>query len=74
MKHDLKNMQESLDNIFTIQPQILDKLNNETSSLTENNYFDETNVFYIDQDSGLDLMEDKLTMDPLFKKKVVNVY
>lgn len=69
MKHDLKNMQESIDNLFGVQQQILDKLNNIQS---ESINFDNTDdMLRINNDADLDIMEDKLTKEQTFRSKVV---
>lgn len=69
MKHDLKNMQESIDNLFAVQQQILDKLNNIQS---ETLHFDNNDdMLHINNDAYLDIMEDKLTKEQTFRKKVV---
>jgi len=70
MKHDLKNMQESIDNLFAVQQQILDKLNNiqsETLLLGDT----DNDMFRINNDADLDIMEDKLTKEQTFRSKVV---
>lgn len=65
-------MQESIDNIFTIQQQILDTLNTQQSPSNVENYFDETNImFHINEDVDLDNMEHRLLTEPEFKKRVV---
>jgi len=74
MKHDLKNMQESIDNLFAVQQQILDKLNNiQSETLHLDGYFDNTDdmLWCINNDADLDIMDDKLTKEQTFRSKVV---
>ncbi|KAL5239352.1 hypothetical protein ACI65C_006762, partial [Semiaphis heraclei] len=73
MKHDLKNMQESIDNLFAVQQQILDKLNNiQSETLHFDGYFyNNDDMLHINNDADLDIMEDKLTKEQTFRKKVI---
>ena len=77
MKHDLKNIQESIDNLFAVQQQILDKLNNIQLSEALNfdgsfdNTADDNNMLHINNDADLDIVEDKLTKEHTFRNKVV---
>uniref|UniRef100_A0A2S2NZ72 DUF4806 domain-containing protein n=1 Tax=Schizaphis graminum TaxID=13262 RepID=A0A2S2NZ72_SCHGA len=73
MKHDLKNMQESIDNLFAVQQQILDKLNNiQSETLHFDSYFDNIDdILHINNDADLDIMEDKLTKEQTFRNKVI---
>jgi len=73
MKHDLKNMQESIDNLFAVQQQILDKLNNiQSETLHFDGCIDNTDdMLHINNDTDLDIVEDKLTKEQTFRSKVV---
>lgn len=72
MKHDLKNIQENIDNLFAVQQQILDKLNNIQSETLHFDGFDNTDdLMRINNDADLDTMEDKLTNEQKFRSKVV---
>jgi len=74
MKHDLKNIQESIDNLFAAQQQILDKLNNiQSEALNFDGSFDNTDdiMLHINNDADLDIVEDKLTKEQTFRSKVV---
>eukprot|EP00102_Acyrthosiphon_pisum_P006710 XP_003240266.1 PREDICTED: uncharacterized protein LOC100573378 [Acyrthosiphon pisum] len=75
MKHDLKNIQESIDNLFAVQQQILDKLNNLqlSEALHFDGSFDNTadDMFHINNNADLNIVEDKLTKEQTFRSKVV---
>lgn len=72
IKYDISSIKESIDNIFTIQQQILDILQTQQSLSNVDNYFDETNImFHINEDVDLDNMEHRLFTKPAFKKRVV---
>lgn len=73
MKHDLKIIQESIDNLFAVQQQILDKLNNiQSEALNFDGSFDNTDdMLHINNDADLDIVEDKLTKEQTFRSKVV---
>lgn len=74
MKHNLKNIQESIDNLFAVQQQILDKLNNIqlSEALNFDCSFDNTadDMLRINNDADLDIVEDKFTKEQTFRSKV----
>lgn len=74
MKHDIKNMQDRLDLIISMQETIIDKLNN-TASYSSFLPIDDdgSNIIYIDSNVKLELMEEKLT-DTTYRSKVVSIY
>lgn len=73
IKHEIKNFHDRLDSVVKMQEVILDKINNlqplMTAPFFDDN--DENTIIYINDHDSLQVMEDKLTNDKNFRKKVV---
>lgn len=71
MKHEIKNSQDRLDHIISMQENILEKLNSisYTSHLSDDTQ--EDSIIFIDNETNFELMEEKISTDINFRKKVV---
>ena len=74
MKYEIEGVQKRLDSMASLLEKIHDKIENPSTSSLNNihNVINDMEIISIDNSESLDVMEERLTNDKLFRTQMVN--